>query len=784
MGKLISLKLDGDFNQGFRVTLEIGSESDTDNAAYAVHPETEIKGWLPPATELTQQYYGWQSTYRSLGKSSRIIKPKAIKIDGSLQKNQQECHNRANELCDRFNTWLRADSFFSIREKWLEKVRTSEEVRIIISAENHQLWQLPWQQWDFLERYSKAEIGLSTLEYERPPGVLAPPCQDRVRILAILGNSYKINVEQDRHLLEKLPNAEVTFLVEPQRQELNDQLWEQNWDILFFAGHSNTEGERGRIYINQKDSLTLDQLKHALKQAVASGLQLAIFNSCDGLGLARELEKLHIPQMIVMREPVADLVAHAFLKYFLQAFSTSKHLYWAVQEARKRLQGLEDKFPCASWLPVICQNPAAIPLRWPQLPASPKVTPSPEDQPESRQSQLDQKGRRWQNLLVGSILITGLVMGIRLLGGLQPAELWAFDQLMRLRPDPGLDSRLLVVKVTEQDIQKQSQYPLSDRTMEQLLKKLQQHQPRVIGLDIYRDLPVAPGHADLAAHLQRNQRLVTICFAGKPEANNPDQVGVPPPPDSPQENRSFSDIAVDPDGVVRRHLFYLIPDPKSACQVRYAFSAELASRYLETEGIKTSATSEGYLKFGKTVLRPLEKHTGFYHYLDDRGHQVLLNYRSSSKVAQEVTLTEVLNNDFNPDLVRNRIVLIGVTAPSVKDYFATPYGTTLENKMSGVFVHAQMVSHMVDVAKQERALLGFLPQWVDALWIGSWSVAGGLIVWCFRASLNQRLAVGVAIVILYSFCFGFLLVGICLPLVPSVLALVVTWGLKDHLLNY
>jgi hypothetical protein len=35
-------------------------------------------------------------------------------------------------------------------------------------------------------------------------------------------------------------------------------------------------------------------------------------------------------------------------------------VYQAVRSAREQLQGLEDRYPCASWLPVICQNPAEI----------------------------------------------------------------------------------------------------------------------------------------------------------------------------------------------------------------------------------------------------------------------------------------------------------------------------------------------------------------------------------------------------------------------------------------
>ena len=182
-----------------------------------------------------------------------------------------------------------------------------------------------------------------------------------------MGDDDGINVEEDRKILNSIPGAKVKFLVKPNRQELNDLLWEQSWDILFFAGHSRTEGETGILYINKTESLTIPDLRYALKKAIEKGLQLAIFNSCDGLGLAQDLADLNLPQMIVMREPIPDKVAQEFLKYFLGSFSGGQSFYLAVKEARERLQGLESQFPCASWLPVICQSRPEIMLNWNHL---------------------------------------------------------------------------------------------------------------------------------------------------------------------------------------------------------------------------------------------------------------------------------------------------------------------------------------------------------------------------------------------------------------------------------
>ncbi|MEX0267770.1 CHAT domain-containing protein [Leptolyngbyaceae cyanobacterium UHCC 1019] len=358
MGKLVVLKLGkGDFDQGFPVTLQIGEEG--------APPAIELTGELPPAPEIPVCHTQWQQIYRRLDLSGRPIGlPKVATPIATIA----DCETAADQLRDRLNDWLEARSFRQIREKWLEQLDPSEIIRLVVQTDDAQLRRLPWHLWDLMERYPRTEIALSPLEFSKRPArplILSP----HVRILAILGNSQNIDVQTDRAILEQLTDAKVTFLVEPARQDLSDRLWEQSWEILFFAGHSTSQREdnSGLIHLNQTETLTISQLKHGLEKAMERGLKLAIFNSCDGLGLARELAYLQIPQLIVMREPVPDRVAQEFLKYFLAAYSQGEPLYLAVRSARSRLQGLEGEFPCATWLPVICQHPAEIPPTWQQL---------------------------------------------------------------------------------------------------------------------------------------------------------------------------------------------------------------------------------------------------------------------------------------------------------------------------------------------------------------------------------------------------------------------------------
>jgi CHASE2 domain-containing sensor protein len=778
--RVILTLMEGSFEQGFQVILRIredGAPADTG---------IQVIGRLPPAPQLPEAFNNWQSAYRqtvTLGFGRIVPTPGQV--------TNLSWHDLGSQLVECLNNWLNSASreWQRIRDGLQQNLNHNDEIEVLIQTDDFQLRQLPWHLWNlFSEHYTKAEVALSLPEYEPPPR-LSPKISKyntkakvtlnsseyeqsplrlastrKLRILAVLGNSTGINVQQDRVEIEQLRvrGAEPNFLVEPQRQVLDYQLREQQWDILFFAGHScsQVDGSTGQIYINQTDTLSIDDLKYALRTAVRNGLKLAIFNSCDGLGLARELADLHIPQIIVMREPVPDLVAQEFLQHFLRFFASGVSLYLAVREARERLQGLEAQFPYASWLPVICQNPAAGSGTWEELRSSCKHPPF----------------FFWSRLhraLFLSLAVTTAIVGVRQQGFLQPLELQAFDSLQRLRPDEIPDPRLLVVTVTESDIQARKEWPLSDSTLAQLLAKLERYQPRVIGLDIYRDLHIGSGQANLAPHLL-NPRLIAVC-----ETSAANKIGIPPPPKIPNDRLGFSDVVVDPDGILRRYLLYMTTDSTSPCTANYAFSLQLAYHYLAAEGIQPQEHPKGYVQIGTTVFKRLTDQTGGYQKLDARGHQVLLNYRSSPSVAEQVTLSDILNDRFDPNLVKNRIVLIGVTAASVHDDFSTPYsaGTWPRQTMPGVLVQAQMVSQVLSAVLDGRPLLWVWSAWGEILWIWGWSLVGGAIAWCLRWRLLLRLGlVAVTLGTLYGICFVLLLQGAWVPLVPSALALVVTGG--------
>ena len=375
MSKRVIFRIEqGDFDRGFPVTLTI-----RENGKICGR---EVRGRLAIAPEIIDGYNTWQRRYYSWGENYRwwrrkIDAPTVIETNSSSNDKQAEAEASARNFEIAFNHWLDNSSLQKITQQLLHTVGKDQQVSFVVQTDNQELQKLPWEQWNFLqEYYNHAEVALGSAS--RSP---AEALSGRVRILVILGSDENIDTETDGNIIQNnFPNAELVLLQKPDSSKLRDTLRSQPWNIIFFAGHSSTkpEGNDGRIWLNDNEYLSPAQLKITLSQAARNGLKLAIFNSCDGLGLARQLDSLEIPHIIVMREPIHDRVAQMFLNAFLTEFAKGVSLHAAVREARDQLRLLENESPKASWLPVIFQNPEEPPLFYPQ----PAVTIIQETKPK------------------------------------------------------------------------------------------------------------------------------------------------------------------------------------------------------------------------------------------------------------------------------------------------------------------------------------------------------------------------------------------------------------------
>ena len=374
----------GDFSQGFTVGLKIWG-GDSPALSEMITGEA---GKLPPAPDLPQLYEAWRSAYRNYveiraknpnddnSPAAFAIKERPIvtHVSGEYQEWEAQkqqayhaCIQAEDKLLKRFHQWLESPDFREVKARLRESLVQARDRanRILVESNDEDFKKMPWQRWNLLQGFSLSEIGLSSPNFQKRD--VSVNCKQQARILVILGKDANIQEE-----IQKLVTDNIEIKVVTNLADLDKPLWNEAWDIIIFNGHSRTseKGTQGEFELRDGNKLKVSEIRSHFNKAIEKGLKLVIFNSCDGLGLAHQLgegQALYLPQIVVMREILPIALAPKFLQYFFEEFTKGISLSSALRLSRERLQILEKDFPCASWLPVICQNPAVKPLRWHDL---------------------------------------------------------------------------------------------------------------------------------------------------------------------------------------------------------------------------------------------------------------------------------------------------------------------------------------------------------------------------------------------------------------------------------
>ncbi|MGM3304614.1 CHASE2 domain-containing protein [Anabaena sp. WFMT] len=383
------------------------------------------------------------------------------------------------------------------------------------------------------------------------------------------------------------------------------------------------------------------------------------------------------------------------------------------------------------------------------------------------------QGRR--ELMIAS-WIAIFVMILRSVGLLQSLELETLDKFFRLRPYELPDERITIVAIDETSVRQVGSWPIPDEIIAQVLFKLKDYKPRAIGLDIYRDLPVRSGYKKLENAYKAIPNLIGIQLL----ANNKKESVSPPAILNERNQVGFNNILYDPDGKVRRSLLYSHVNN----QAHESFALKLALLYLKSEGI-TPQTAEGnhqYLQLGKAIFTRFESNNGGYVGADARGYQILSNFPKprchTVSVGlcnyRHVSLADVLAGRISEDWIRDRIILIGSTAPSLQDFVFIPYSSHLMDKsaaqpIAGVQLQAYFINELISAALQGRPLLKVCPDYIENLWIFVWSFIGMVIIWQIRQlkkSIFIFLLSGFALNLTVYLAF---LGGWWIPIIPALL---------------
>lgn len=363
-------------------------------------------------------------------------------------------------------------------------------------------------------------------------------------------------------------------------------------------------------------------------------------------------------------------------------------------------------------------------------------------------------------VILGGLVVFIFMMFLRVYGQLEWLELASYDWFVRMAPKQSTkDPRVTFIGISEDDIRQYGRWPITDESLARALKIVLKDHPRAVGLDIYRDILVPPGSQELINLFTANPQIIGVMTVGEkgvpPLAviNKTDQVG-------------FSDIIVDPGGIVRKGLLFL-DDGKD---VYYSFALRLASLYLREEGISPQSDPENtqHIRLKDQTIKPFEANDGGYMRADARGYQFLLDFKDMETPFPIYSFSNLMEGRVPAKAVAGKVVLVGVIAQSVKDHFYTPLSRGFDDsqQIPGVVLHGHMISQLLRFALDGATPIKTMTEKQKAAWLMLWCLAGALIGLRIRAAWRFSLMMSGGLSLLFAAAFAAFLSHWWIPLAP------------------
>jgi hypothetical protein len=481
---------------------------------------------LPSPTLVLGAYQRWQQAYLSF---YRTFRGRVVGV-GSLSEvddRRAQLVKAEADLLSEFHQWLRSPKLADLRGQiaQLAKARFAKRslresrqaaappnpepsLTIFLTCHSLELERLPWEAWEIgqeLGTVTNLRLARTPDQIRAQPGKVSR--QGRNRVLVILGDDTGLDFKADREAVQGLgaiaeihfmgwqPGHDPTALLTEITAAITDR---RGWDLLLFAGHSNEAGSGGgELAIAPNLALSVQELAPYLAVAQQHGLQFALFNSCSGLDIAKSLIDLGFNQVAILREPIHNQVAQAFLVQFLRTMAQYKDVHEALIAASQALK-LEKNltFPSSALVPSLFCRPGQPLFRvrkfgWREWLRQLRPT------------------RRQALALAG---VVGLSILLPVQSKLLDQRLWSQAIYRRLTEQTtGLVSPhpITLVQIDEASLVKagiSSPNPMNRSYLAELIDQISQRGARVVGVDYLLDRPAAEPLDDqaIAASIQRS----------------------------------------------------------------------------------------------------------------------------------------------------------------------------------------------------------------------------------------------------------------------------------------
>ncbi|MBD2155633.1 CHASE2 domain-containing protein [Leptolyngbya sp. FACHB-16] len=277
------------------------------------------------------------------------------------------------------------------------------------------------------------------------------------------------------------------------------------------------------------------------------------------------------------------------------------------------------------------------------------------------------------------------------LGAWQPLEQLAYIGLFNLRGPLTWDERVVVVGIDNASLQALGAFPWSRKYYAQLLNQLSQAEPSVVAFDlIWSD--TSPDDPALETAILNQGRVVL--------AEAPGFAGMVLRPNSRLESVASTTGHIlrddSTDGVTR----YILPSVQDI--------PALGIAAIEVYGL---------------VEAPIA--------LPDLNKRLWINWYGSTQQIPHYSFIDVLHGKVPAEKLRNKIVLVGVTADGI-DPLLTPFHQ--KPSSSGVYLHATVVSNLLQGTSLQVVAEGWL-----LIILLFWGPAFSLILSCCRPGLQVLL---------------------------------------------
>ncbi|MGI6549504.1 MAG: CHASE2 domain-containing protein [Syntrophomonadales bacterium] len=323
---------------------------------------------------------------------------------------------------------------------------------------------------------------------------------------------------------------------------------------------------------------------------------------------------------------------------------------------------------------------------------------------------------KWKSLFLPAGILLLFLLSTSL-GLWERVENTVYDGWFRISGEKDPGNQIVLIGIGEESIRELGQLPWPRSVFAEGLELLGEAQ--VVAFDLILDLPSEPSEDQaLAEAVARHGGVVLACGFTFDEDDGQIMQEIRMPLDHFLESCAgvgFINTPTDRDNVVRHSL---VAYPAGEDFFIPSFSLAIAQTVLGPGADRITRLSDGKLLVGDTLI-PV-----------DQRCQALSNFWGPGGAFPSYEYLDVLQGKVNPEVFRDRIVLIGPTSVLMRDYEKTPFTTgnlILSSGLPamGVEIHASFLKTFLEDSYFQK-----VPLWVNLLWM--------ILVWV----LTMRLVFG------------------------------------------